>query len=411
MSEITWDFNNKGSGVVLSNGNLTALVPNVNNTVRATKGQVSGKWYWEVTVNSMSTTPAMTIGIVNKSASLTANIFTSQNARFYYTDGRKMPESVAYGASYTVGDIIGIALNLDDGTLEFYKNGVSQGISHTDIKTMGEIFPAVSNGGSAYPTTYTANFGATPFKHGIPNGYKPLDSIKKTLLQSNSKTFSLESIDTWYETNMTSNTAPSPLVASASSVHSSGTFPAWKAFNGTDVGTLDTWISANGALKGWIQIDYGKKLVVNRLVLTSSNYVNYAASSPKDFDILYSNDGINFEKALSLKGETNWSTSETREFHFKEVEARYFRIDVAEANNTVYIVIGEILFGYFKDTLVQISKISQKNFSEYGVSPPLENLSSIFKSKDYILQDEVSENSDELWTTQLDRKPLSISFE
>ncbi|MGE7092051.1 discoidin domain-containing protein [Lysinibacillus sp. NPDC048646] len=233
---------------------------------------------------------------------------------------------------------------------------------------------------------------------------------KKTLLQSNNKTYSLESNDAWYETKMTSNNAPSPFIASASSVHSSGTFPAWKAFNGTDIGTQDVWISANSVLKAWIQIDYGKTMNVNKLALISSNYASYSESSPRSFDILYSNDGINFNKSLSVKNQSNWSTSETREFHFKEVEARYFRIDISESNNSTFIAIGEISFGYKNTNLIQVPSISIKNLVKYGVNK-LDKLDTTLSNKNYILQDTISENSDGLWTTQLDRKPLSIKFE
>jgi len=40
-----------------------------------------------------------------------------------------------YGASFTAGDIIGVALDIDNGTIAFYKNNSSQGTAFTDIKT------------------------------------------------------------------------------------------------------------------------------------------------------------------------------------------------------------------------------------------------------------------------------------
>ena len=43
----------------------------------------------------------------------------------------------AYGFTYTNNDVIGVALNRTDGTITFFKNGVSQGIA-TDILNNGD---------------------------------------------------------------------------------------------------------------------------------------------------------------------------------------------------------------------------------------------------------------------------------
>src|SRR5690606_11562275 len=121
MMAITWDPINKGVDVVLSNNNLTAYVPHYNTTVRATEGKTKGKWYWEINVEA--TISAM-IGVINELASVTSQNWSSQNARYFYTSGKKYPEAVDYGTPFVSGDIIGVAANVDNGTLEFYKNGV-----------------------------------------------------------------------------------------------------------------------------------------------------------------------------------------------------------------------------------------------------------------------------------------------
>ena len=60
------------------------------------------------------------------------------------------------------------------------------------------------------------------------------------------------------------------------------------------------------------------------------------------------------------------------------------------------------------NSVFEIPILSKDNFINYGKG--LENFSKIFKEKKYVLQNEVSENEEGLWTTKLDRKPLSISF-
>ena len=46
---------------------------------------------------------------------------------YYGSNGDKYynGSGVAYGATYTTGDVIGVALDLTDGTITFYKDGVS----------------------------------------------------------------------------------------------------------------------------------------------------------------------------------------------------------------------------------------------------------------------------------------------
>lgn len=173
MSLITWNPNDKGSGVVLSNNDMTARTPNQLNSVRATEGKTSGKWYWELDMNNIS---HIFIGVANKLASMSINLTYNPYVRGYYNgNGKKYPEEVNYGEAFQVKDTIGIALDLDDFTLEFYRNGVSQGISHTNLETLGEVFPLFTSGSSSSGGTITANFGATPFKYPVPEGYLPYD--------------------------------------------------------------------------------------------------------------------------------------------------------------------------------------------------------------------------------------------
>ena len=129
-------------------------------------GQSSGKWYWEVQVNNSST--ADLIGVVDEtfdsvnSGSYVGYVLSGgKDSIAYYTNGNKYINSTAssYGATFTTGDIIGVALNLDDDEITFYKNGVSQGaISHTF--SGGNIIPAVCDGtNSGSVSTFILNFG------------------------------------------------------------------------------------------------------------------------------------------------------------------------------------------------------------------------------------------------------------
>lgn len=68
--------------------------------------------------------------------------------------------------------------------------------------------------------------------------------------------------------NMTSNTAPSPVVTSASTEFSA-TYAAWKAFNGA-TGFTDRWASGSGSHQNaWIQVDLGAGNEI------ASNWISY----------------------------------------------------------------------------------------------------------------------------------------
>lgn len=202
MALITWNPNDKGSGVTLANSNLTVTIGNNRNGVRATEGKTRGKWYWEIYVGDTTGGGDNSIffGVANSSVVMDTYVYDKQGGRFYYRyNGNKFPENVNYGDPS--GSLIGVALNMDEYTLEFYRNGVSQGISHTNLEMLGEVFPCITQGSTAPSYNTTANFGATPFKYPIPEGYMPYDvenaswfNPRKFLLKSDNSS-SISTID------------------------------------------------------------------------------------------------------------------------------------------------------------------------------------------------------------------------
>ena len=60
----------------------------------------------------------------------------------------------AYGAAYTSGDVIGVSFDAGAGTIEFFKNGVSQGVAFS--ASAGSYFPWVYTYSTGQSTT---NFG------------------------------------------------------------------------------------------------------------------------------------------------------------------------------------------------------------------------------------------------------------
>jgi hypothetical protein len=136
----------------------------------STIGMSSGKWYWETTVNNVANN-------TNNNISITTAPFNSGTYyRAYAPTGEYYDGSgyIAYGATYTNGDIIGVALDMDNQTLTFYKNGTSQG-QKTSIGLTGQLMFA-----SVYQDTtscsFTLNFGQRPFSYTPPSGFVRLNT-------------------------------------------------------------------------------------------------------------------------------------------------------------------------------------------------------------------------------------------
>jgi hypothetical protein len=129
----------------------------------------SGKWYWESVPNSGTGT---LVGIGTSAATLNGYPGSDAYGWSYYQNGNKLTNNgtVAYGASFGAGDVLGVAFDADAGTLTFYKNGVSQGVAFSGL-TSGPYFPMV---GLAGALTISTNFGQRPFAYTAPSGYKAL---------------------------------------------------------------------------------------------------------------------------------------------------------------------------------------------------------------------------------------------
>ena len=168
---------NKGNDVTLSNGNLqAACTSSSKDGVFGTIGVSSGKWYWEVQLTSSDSETNAAIGIATSVLSPDAGTPESAGAYFYASyNGNKWLNSAgsSYGASYGTGDVIGVALDLDNDTLTFYKNGSTQGDATTSLPS-GTYFPYVGDNANNSAQTVVANWGQRSFSYSAPSGFKAL---------------------------------------------------------------------------------------------------------------------------------------------------------------------------------------------------------------------------------------------
>jgi len=165
-------LNNPG-GSTLSNGNLDCVTSSsLNGRVVGSIAVSSGKWYWEMLATNVATD--LMVGISAASETTATTIPTSATTYLYYNyNGNKYNNgsNSAYGATYTTNDVIGVALDLDAGTIVFYKNGTSQGTAFSSLS--GTFVPAFADGGTG-TSGFTANFGQRAFAYTAPTGFKAL---------------------------------------------------------------------------------------------------------------------------------------------------------------------------------------------------------------------------------------------
>ena len=127
----------------------------------------TGKWYWEVMSGKSANNE--TIGVANildhnpQLAQTGDHVGERTGDYVYRTNAIKMSGTnvaggSSYGATYTGGDVIGVAWSSDDGTITFYKNNASQGIAYSSItQAEGKYVPAVSQAETSSETVF--NFG------------------------------------------------------------------------------------------------------------------------------------------------------------------------------------------------------------------------------------------------------------
>ena len=192
------------SNHTFSNGNLTST--NSSSTHRSVVSSLavsSGKWYFEG--KSVSTGGAYpTFGIFNADASFDAGTYFTSTANGYgYNSNGAIfnnANSLVTGlATWTDGDIIGVALDVDNDKIYFSKNGSWQNSADPSAGTGGQsitsditwYFAGHTNDGGTDPvqnynfgqgyfgTTAVASAGTAPSEGGIfefdcPNGYQAL---------------------------------------------------------------------------------------------------------------------------------------------------------------------------------------------------------------------------------------------
>ena len=167
---------------VVSEGNLKIVDSTNHIAYRGTYGLKSGKWYWEIYMITIGAAANCRTGICKTNTYGTSSGTGPVDMGVSYTydaDGQKtIPGSTgAYGATYAAGDIVGVALDMDNGTITFYKNNATQGQMTSGITD--EVAPLVCEGNGGAQFDSIANFGQDSSFAGVKTAQGNKDGNSK----------------------------------------------------------------------------------------------------------------------------------------------------------------------------------------------------------------------------------------
>ena len=167
----------------LSNGNNSCAYGSAGSraVMLGTLGMSSGKYYMEFKISASSTSPCNgSVGVINGSDNSNMGTYLNQDnskyqgAGYQLWDGNKNINQTgsAYGATVTTGDIVGMAVDIDNKALYFHKNGAYQNsgsptsgasktgaIDFSSLTDNGFWFPLISDASGTQTMTYQCNFG------------------------------------------------------------------------------------------------------------------------------------------------------------------------------------------------------------------------------------------------------------
>ena len=154
---------------------------------------------------------------------------------------------------------------------------------------------------------------------------------------------------------MTSNTSPSPYIASASSVYDNR--QPYKCFN-NEIDKTSCYHSKRCS-EGYVQIYLGKPYIITKSIINMRRLSN--GYRQKSLTVYGSNDGNNFDKLEPIIDTSVWNTSvvdseHTILFNKSEKSYKYYRFNFTTMSNTSYVTINEISLYYKKpNTIIKTS--------------------------------------------------------
>lgn len=155
-----------GGGVVtLSNANLTG------DTGTTGGGYIFGSQGIPINAEQRFFEIQPYAGVPTASCRIGVSNIGLTNWVIFQNDGQRNINGVvsAYGASYTDADVIGVKVSIQANTVEFFKNGVSQGVIAGQLSAI-DYFPYVADGSGSTAVAVHGNFGQRSFAYAGNQG-------------------------------------------------------------------------------------------------------------------------------------------------------------------------------------------------------------------------------------------------
>ena len=180
--------NVSGQALTISDGNLRTSAGGTSNAIEAITqiGPSSGKWYAEFTLNAAAqlSNQYPVIGVIGADLNITGGNNVGNSTYRGYIPNGTISGGASYGDTFGNGDVIGVALDLDNQKIWFSKNGTYQNsgdpaagsnAAFTNL-TDGLFYRfCISHAGST-ATDVTGNFGASAFATAAPTGFLALNT-------------------------------------------------------------------------------------------------------------------------------------------------------------------------------------------------------------------------------------------
>ncbi len=196
FNPLDWENRN----IALTNGNGTATNTDTANWqakyAMSTLAMSAGKYYAEFKVGNIGTNQLYVAGVIAEPESQNINSSIGSFGLGLYSPGKIFnlgSEAQTSLGAIVADDIIGVAFDVTNGTLQFYKNGSTIGSQITSIATAGKLWRFGVNGydgtwvmhsnfGNGYfGTTAVSSAGTNAsgngiFEYDVPTGYTALST-------------------------------------------------------------------------------------------------------------------------------------------------------------------------------------------------------------------------------------------
>jgi hypothetical protein len=321
----------KGSILTLSNGNLDVTSSGNYGNSHSTIGVSSGKWYYEYTTASATVgvgiTKVLSTGDAPGNYAGSYCFVTAGGNSYKQTNG----SSSSYGSVPSSGDVIGVAFDLDNGTITTYLNGVSQGAmysSNSDISSGATFFAEIGDPTSTGNIDGSVNFGQMRFKYPMPSGYAALNTtaLPAATIPDGSAQFDTK----LYTANATARSLTGYKFA-----------PDWLWFKPRVAGSHNLYDAVRGATKG-LRAQGNDAEYTDAQTLTSFNSDGFSLGTDSNgYQVNYSNNsmvvwawnaGANSNKTYTVKVVSDSGNK----YRFDDFGTSAVTLDLAEGSTYIF---------------------------------------------------------------------------